>query len=190
MAMSIGARWVNWVPANISTAGIGTRCIGFMLPFCRRNCQWSGRAVRAKNPYCGRREIYPLRRTVAIRRGRGICDARTSRGEDGESTHVEPAWNEAEVWAMKTIEMTRILLAAGLGLGLGCGAALGQSSGQDMKDAGHDTKAAAVDTGHATAQTSRKVYHTTKRGTKRVYHKTVRGTEKVGDKAAGKPDSR
>jgi hypothetical protein len=80
---------------------------------------------------------------------------------------------------MKTIEMTRILLAAGLGLGLGCGAALGQSAGQDMKDAGHDTKAAGVDTGHATAKTSRK-----------VYHKTVRGTEKVGDKAAGKPDSR
>src|ERR1039458_9393542 len=176
-------------------AGIGARCIGLRLPFCRGNCQWSGRAVRAKNPYCGRREIYPLRRLLAIRRGRGICDARTSRGEDGESTHVEPAWNEAEGWAMKTIEMTRILLAAGLGLGLGCGAARGQSSGQDMKDAGHDTKAAAVDTGHPTAQTSRRASHRERRGAKRVYHKTARGTktaahrtENAGDALAGKPE--
>src|ERR1039458_4340737 len=190
MAMSIGARWVNWVPANISMAGIGTRCIGLRLPFCRREYECSGRAVESVNRFVGRREIYALRRLLAIRRGRGICDARTSRGEDGESTHVEPAWNEAEVWAMKTIEMTRILLAAGLGLGLGCGVALGQSAGQDMKNAGHDTKAATVDTGHATAKTSRKVYHTTKRGTKKVYHKTARGTEKVGDKVAGEPDSR
>jgi hypothetical protein len=78
---------------------------------------------------------------------------------------------------MKTIEMTRILLAAGLGLGLGCGVALGQSAGQDMKDAGHDTKAATVDTGHATKTTTKRVYHKTKHVTKKAYHKTAEGTK-------------
>jgi hypothetical protein len=37
------------VGASIITAEIRARCIGLRLPFCRRNYQWSGRAVRARN---------------------------------------------------------------------------------------------------------------------------------------------
>jgi len=112
---------------------------------------------------------------------------------------------------MKKIEMARILLAAGLGLGLGCGVALGQSAGQEMKNAGHDTKAAAVDTGHATDQTTRKVVHKTSRGRRRsiasrriertLWPRTRRTERRLRqghgawygkgwDKIAGKPDSR
>ena len=95
---------------------------------------------------------------------------------------------------MEKIRITRLLLAASLAVGLACGTALAQTAGQEMKDAGHDTKNAAVDTGHATAQTTKKVYHKTKRGTKKVYHKTAQGTktaahrtENAGDALAGKP---
>ena len=41
---------------------------------------------------------------------------------------------------MKMSGLTRILLAAGLGIGLNTGAAIGQA-GQDIKQAGSDTKA-------------------------------------------------
>jgi hypothetical protein len=85
-------------------------------------------------------------------------------------------------------------MAACLAAGLGCGAGYAQTAGQDMKDAGHDTKNAAVDTGHATKTTTKKAYHKTKSGTKKVYHKTADGTktathrtENAGDALAGKP---
>jgi hypothetical protein len=89
----------------------------------------------------------------------------------------------------------RMILGAALAAGLGIGAAAAQTAGQDMKDAGHDTKTAAVDTGHATSQTTKKVYHKTRRGTKKAYHKTAQGTtaathrtENAGDALAGKPE--
>jgi hypothetical protein len=43
---------------------------------------------------------------------------------------------------------------------------------QDMKNAGHDTKGAAVDTGHGIKTGTKKVYHKTKHGVKKAYHKT------------------
>ncbi len=105
-------------------------------------------------------------------------------------------------------------LVAGLGLGLlagiGSQAALtqtaNQGAGQDIKDAGTNTKGAAKDTGQATAKVyhksaagTKKVYRKTAHGTKTAYRKTVNGTKdavqdtgngakKVGDKVAGKPD--
>jgi hypothetical protein len=103
---------------------------------------------------------------------------------------------------MKMLNMqrvTRVLLTTGMVIGLGAGAAYAQSAGQDMKDAGHDTKNAAVDTGHATKTTTKKAYRKTKHGTTKAYHKTVHGTKKaavatghrtenVGDAIAGKPE--
>jgi hypothetical protein len=81
--------------------------------------------------------------------------------------------------------------AAGLAVGLGCGMALAQGAGQDMKDAGHATKDAAVDAGHATktaavdtAHGTKKVYHKTAAGTKTVAHKTAHGTDVAADKTA------
>lgn len=118
-----------------------------------------------------------------------ICDTHTSQREEGESTDVELASEKVEGRGMKKTEMARLVIVVGFGFGLGCGLAMGQSAGQDMKDAGKDTKAAAVHTGHATAKTTKKAYHKTKHGTQKAYHKTVQGTKKVGDKVAGKPDS-
>jgi hypothetical protein len=96
---------------------------------------------------------------------------------------------------MKIETMTKFMFTAGLAMGLGAGIAIAQTAGQDMKDAGHDTKNAAVDTGHAT----RKVAHKTVRGTKHVAKKTGHETkhaavatghrtENVGDAIAGKPE--
>jgi len=95
---------------------------------------------------------------------------------------------------MKFIRIGEFMLAAGLATGI----AHAQTAGQDMKDAGHDTKTAAVDTGHATKKTTKKVYHKTVNGTDTVAHKTAHGTKKVavasahrtanaGDALAGKP---
>lgn len=93
---------------------------------------------------------------------------------------------------MKTT--SRLFLAAGLAIGLGCSAGYAQTAGQDMKDAGHDTKNAAVDTGHATKTATKKVYRKSKRGTKKAYHKTADATktaghrtQNAGDALAGKP---
>ena len=97
------------------------------------------------------------------------------------------------------------LLAAALAAGLG-GSALAQTAGQDMKNAGSETKAAAKDTGKATAQATKTTARKTKNGTKKAYHKTVnatkdagedtkagakeagRRTENAGDAVAGKPE--
>jgi len=59
--------------------------------------------------------------------------------------------------------------------GLGIAKAQDQSAGQDMKDAGHDTKQAAKKTGH-------KVKKGTKKATHKTAKKTRQGAEKVEDK--------
>lgn len=108
-------------------------------------------------------------------------------------------------WARSTKWM-RALLAAGLAIGLGSGIAFSQTAGQDMKNAGQNTKAAAQDAGHATKQGSKTAYRKTKRGTKKAYYKTENGaktagrdtetgaketgrrTQNAGDAVAGKPE--
>jgi hypothetical protein len=96
---------------------------------------------------------------------------------------------------MKTETMTRIFLAAALTIGLGAGVALAQTAGQDMKDAGHDTKNAAVDTGHATKKVAHKTAHKTKVAAKKTGHATKHAavatghrTQNVGDAIVGKPE--
>jgi hypothetical protein len=64
---------------------------------------------------------------------------------------------------------------------------LGQTAGQDMKDAGHDTKNAAKSTGRGVKKGTKTGYRKTKNGTKKAYHKTGAGVAKVGDKMEGKP---
>lgn len=102
---------------------------------------------------------------------------------------------------MNINSMKQILLAAGMTAGLGCAVAFAQDAKQDMKQAGHATKDAAVDTGHATKDAAvdvehgtKKAYSKTKRGTKKVGHKTADGartathrTENAGDVLVGKP---
>jgi hypothetical protein len=92
-------------------------------------------------------------------------------------------------------KMSKVLLAAGLAVALGSGAAYAQTGGQDMKDAGHDTKNAAVDTGHATKRVAKKTAHGTKRVARKTGHATKHAavatghrTENVGDAIAGKPE--
>jgi hypothetical protein len=96
---------------------------------------------------------------------------------------------------MKIETMKNILLTAGLAIGMGAGAAYAQTAGQDMHDAGHDTKNAAVNTGHATKRVARKTGHGTKvaarktaHGTKKAAVATGHRTENVGDAIAGKPE--
>ena len=54
------------------------------------------------------------------------------------------------------------------------------SSKQDMKDAGHDTKAAAKHTGHAVKHTTKKVIH-------KGAHETKKGANKVENKTDQHP---
>ena len=72
-----------------------------------------------------------------------------------------------------------------------CGPALAmptqdQSATQDIKDAGHETKAAAKDAGRATKKTAKKTGHAVKKTTKKAAHKTAEktkeGAQKVEDK--------
>lgn len=71
-----------------------------------------------------------------------------------------------------------LALAAALSVSLPSAAAFAQTAGQDMKNAGSDTKDAAKDVGHGV-----------KKGTKKAYHKTKHGTKKVIHKIDGKPDN-
>jgi hypothetical protein len=86
---------------------------------------------------------------------------------------------------------TGLLLASTLTLGSASVFAstpiAGQTAGQDMKDAGHDTKDAAKSTGRGVKKGAKTGYRKTKNGTKKAYHKTGEGVAKVGDKMEGKP---
>ena len=46
-----------------------------------------------------------------------------------------------------------------------------QTAGQDMKNAGTDTKSATKNAGSSISKTTKKGYHKTKSGTKKAYHK-------------------
>jgi hypothetical protein len=96
---------------------------------------------------------------------------------------------------MKTHKWTGKLLAPALAISLGGAFAFAQTAGQDMKDAGHETKEAAKDTGHATKRTTKTAARKTKNGAKTVGHDTKEGvketgrrTENAGDALAGKPE--
>jgi hypothetical protein len=104
---------------------------------------------------------------------------------------------------MKTIGFKSGIVATALavvlaGASLPAWASAPQSAGQDMKNAGTDTKDAAKDVGHGVKKGTKKGYHKTRNGTKKVYNKTAKGTkkayhktgkgiEKTGDNMQGKP---
>jgi len=67
----------------------------------------------------------------------------------------------------------------------GTAIALPAQAKQDIKDAGHDTKDAAVDTGHATKTVTKKAAHKTKRAAV----KSKNATENFGDRVADKPET-
>jgi hypothetical protein len=70
-------------------------------------------------------------------------------------------------------KMGTYVLAASLTVGAASGIAFAQDgTKQDMRNAGHDTKNAAVDTGHGIKTGTKKAYHKTKHGVKKAYHKT------------------
>jgi hypothetical protein len=71
------------------------------------------------------------------------------------------------------------LLTTALCIGMAAPAALAQTAGQDMKDAGHETKNATKDVGHGVAKGTKKGWHKTKAGTEKAYHKTAQGTKHV-----------
>ncbi len=88
---------------------------------------------------------------------------------------------------MKKIAM--LLTGAVLSLGLMVGAAAAQeSAGQDMKDAGHDTKNAAKDVGHGTATAAKKTGTATKNTTKKVVHKGAQKTDQGATKVETKTE--
>ena len=69
-------------------------------------------------------------------------------------------------------KLSTAAVMAGLALTLSTGLAFAQDGAkQDMKDAGHETKAAAKDAGHGIARGTRKGYHKTKHGLKKAGHK-------------------
>jgi len=99
---------------------------------------------------------------------------------------------------MQIRKSSTLFLSAVLAFGMSSAVVFAQTAGQDMKNAGHETKNAAKDTGHGISKGTRKAYDKTsegtktaydktKHGTKKAYHKTARGTKHVAHKVEGKP---
>lgn len=59
-----------------------------------------------------------------------------------------------------------------------------ESAGQDMKQAGTDTKNAAKDFGHGTKKAAKKSGHAVKKGTHKAASETAKGANKVEDKTS------
>ena len=78
--------------------------------------------------------------------------------------------------------MGTFVVTAALALGCAAPVVLAQTAGQDVKDAGTDTKDAAKDLGHGVAKGTKKAAHGTKEGTEKAYDKTKEGTMKAADK--------
>jgi hypothetical protein len=98
------------------------------------------------------------------------CDS----GDNCNTSH------EAGEDALKQIRnrMGTFVVTAALVMGGVVPVTLAQTAGQDIKDAGHDTKNAAKETGHGIAKGTKKGYEKTKEGTEKGYDKTKEGTEK------------
>jgi hypothetical protein len=90
------------------------------------------------------------------------------------------------VTLFKKIGLSTILFVALAATSFAAAPQSDQSAKQDMKDAGHDTKAAAKATGRATKTAAKKTGHAVKKTTKKAAHKTAaetkKGAQKVEDK--------
>ncbi len=64
-----------------------------------------------------------------------------------------------------------LVIAATLTLTLSSALAVAQTAGQDLKNAGSDTKSATKSAGSGVSKGTKKAYHKTKSGTKKAYHK-------------------
>jgi hypothetical protein len=104
------------------------------------------------------------------------CDS----GDNRNTSH------EAREDALKQIRkrMNTFVITAALVMGGVAPVMLAQTAGQDIKDAGRDTKNAAKDAGHGVAKGTKKGYEKTKEGTEKGYHKTKQGTKHVVHKTA------
>ena len=69
---------------------------------------------------------------------------------------------------------------------IGMGVAQAQV-GQNLKNAGHDTAAAAKTAGHKAAHATKHIAHRTGHATSRAAHKTATGTQNIGRRVEGKP---
>ena len=78
--------------------------------------------------------------------------------------------------------MKAALLSLALLIGGSSGLPAYQTAGQDMKDAGTDTKNAAKSAGRGTKKAAKKTGHAVKKGA----HKAATATEKGAGKVAGK----
>ena len=74
-------------------------------------------------------------------------------------------------------------------LPLGIAQSTDHDAKQDMKDAGSDTKHAAVSAGHGISHGTKTVVHKTVHGTKKGYHKTAHATKTGVHKIEGKPNT-
>ena len=79
-----------------------------------------------------------------------------------------------------------MMFAFVLGLGLTAGAYAQTTAGQDLKNAGHETKEATKDAAKGTGKGIETGAKKTKRATKRAAHATARGVEKGADKVEDK----
>ena len=85
--------------------------------------------------------------------------------------------------------MKRLIAALSFSVLLAGGAAVAQTAGQDMKDAGHAAKEAAKDTGKATEKTAKTTGKKVKHGTKKAVNKSADATEKAASKVKDKTDN-
>ena len=88
-------------------------------------------------------------------------------------------------------KMSGLALSAVLTVGMSAGAALAQQdtgAKQDIQNAGHETKDAAVDTGHGIDRGTHKAYHSTKYHTKKAYRSSKYHTKRAAHKVHRKVD--
>lgn len=67
--------------------------------------------------------------------------------------------------------LSTFALTALLTIALPSTLAIAQTAGQDMKNAGSETKSATKNAGRSISKGTKKGYHKTKKGTKKAYHK-------------------
>jgi hypothetical protein len=103
-----------------------------------------------------------------------LCGAEMARNCTPDACSVSIQRQRKRTLEESMTKAKNLFLGIALGMfALAPAAALSQTVGQDMKDAGHDT-----------ADASKKVAHGTAKGTKTVAHDTAHGTKVAADKTA------
>lgn len=111
-------------------------------------------------------------------------EARTYRAASSGIFAEAGTWHQEGETDLKQFRnrMGTFVVTAALLMGTGAPVMFAQTAGQDIKDAGHDTKDAAKDTGHGVKKGTTKAWHGTKKGTEKAYDGTKSGTETAYDK--------